>query len=339
MKKIWFNRWFSNAYYFMNLIRNNTDNMDVYIYGSHPNKNIIYSTACDHFEVEPLLSGDEYVEYCIDFCKKNEIDIFIPYTELLSISKHIKRFEQIGTKVLVSSNYELLKIIDNKAMFYEQSKSTNIFTIPEYYVVNSASQFREAYERLRENHNKVCMKPVSSIGGFGFRVIDDSASTLNNLLGDINHKVSYEEVLKILSKQETFKNIMVMEYLDGPEYSIDCLAYNKELLAAVPRKKVDSRVRVLEDIPELIALAEKTESLYNLPYIFNIQVKYKNSIPKLLEINPRMSGGLNATCFCGINYPYYAVKLLLGEKVTVPKPNLNIATTKLEHRFILDNNI
>jgi len=337
-KKIWFNRWFNNVFYFINLIKNNEDNNEFIIYGSHPNKNTIYSNACDYFEVEPELSGEDYVEYCLDFCRRNEIDVFIPYNELLIISKNTHRFEEMGTKVLVSSDSNLIETIMDKAKFYEDCKHSKIFTLPEYYIVNTAAEFIEAYNKLSRGNTKVCIKPVIAAGGSGFRVIDNEAATLKNLLGNINHKVAYDEVVRILSSEEYFQDLMVMEYLDGPEYSIDCLAYNGELLAAVPRKKVDSRVRALENIPELTELARKTEEFYKLPYIFNIQVKYKDGIPKLLEINPRMAGGLNATCFCGINYPYLAIQLILGEKVSVPAPVLDIATTKIENRFILKQN-
>ena len=126
-----------------------------------------------------------------------------------------------------------------------------------------------------------------------------------------------------------------MEYLEGFEYSIDCLGLNGELFAAIPRKKIDSRVRALQDFPKFVELARKTEEKYKLPYIFNIQIKYSQGIPKLLEINPRMSGGLDASCLSGINFPYLAVKLLLGEKIIVPEPKLNLYSTQIEKRFIL----
>lgn len=331
-KNIWFNRWFNNAYYFIKLMNHNDE---FKIYGTNPNENTIIKLACDYFEVEPVLFNEEYIEYCIDFCIQNHIDVFVPYHNLQLISENISHFEEIGPKVMTLKDSSLLNTIMDKSKLYEYCKELNIFNIPEYYVVTSSSQFEEAYKKLDCNSNQVCMKPVNSTGGSGFRLISKTAGTLNNLLGPINHKITYDEVYRILAQQPSFEELMIMEYLDGYEYSIDCLAYNGQLLAAVPRKKVDSRVRALENIPELIELAKKTEELLKLPYIFNIQVKYKNGIPKLLEINPRMSGGLNATCFSGINFPYLAIKLILGEDVSIPSPILNISTTKIENRFII----
>ena len=44
---------------------------------------------------------------------------------------------------------------------------------------------------------------------------------------------------------------MVSEYLDGEEYSIDCLAYQGKLHIAVPRKKMNNRLRIQEKIVEV----------------------------------------------------------------------------------------
>lgn len=83
---------------------------------------------------------------------------------------------------------------------------------------------------------------------------------------------------------------MVLEYLEGPEYSIDCLATEEKLIAAIPRLKGSGRVRELVEHFELIQMAHAFHNEYKLPYVFNIQVKYNEGVPKLLEINPRMSG-------------------------------------------------
>src|SRR5690606_9142295 len=107
-------------------------------------------------------------------------------------------------------------------------------------------------------------------------------------------------------------------------------------LAAVPRRKSDRRVRVLENVPELLEIAQKVNDIYKIPFVYNIQVKYNNGIPKLLEINPRMSGGVNVSSLSGVNFPFLAIKMLLeDEKVEVPKPNLNIKSVRLEKDIII----
>ena len=53
-----------------------------------------------------------------------------------------------------------------------------------------------------------------------------------------------------------------------------------------------------------------------LEYPCNIQFKFKDNIPYLLEINTRMSGGLQMTCLgADINIPAIAFNKLLGTDV------------------------
>jgi carbamoylphosphate synthase large subunit len=339
-QRIWFNRWFSTAFHFINLIRNNPDGKQFEIYASHSNPNSVVLQAADKTECEPLLKGDEYIDYCLDFCKRNKIEIFIPgHTNLVTISQNVKEFESQGTKVLMSSDSKMFEIITDKAKTYESFKKHNIMTIPEYYIVNTAEQFKTAYDKLTANGHQVCFKPNIAEGGNGFRIIDENSESLKALMGTAGARITFEYAWKILAEQERFADLMVLEYLNGAEYSTDCLAYNGRLYAAVPRKKGEGRLRYLEENQELIAIAKKVNDIYKLPYVFNVQVRYMDGVPKLLEVNPRMSGGLSASCLSGINFPYLAVKLLLGEAIEVPKPKFDILISHVDRDVIITGQI
>ena len=78
---------------------------------------------------------------------------------------------------------------------------------------------------------------------------------------------------------------MVLEYLDGYEYSIDCLAgADGTLHIAIPRKKGKGRIREIENNEELLALRIEWPEHYKIPFVFNIQVKYKDGVAKLLKL-------------------------------------------------------
>jgi len=334
-KRIWFNKWFNTAYHFIDLIKNNNEGVQFEVFGTHTNMNSAVLSICNYVEAEPSVYGEDYIDYCISFCKKHKIDIFIPCYQMLNISQHIKEFNNVGTLVLASDNSSLLQTINNKPKFYELCKQNGTMELPQYFVVNTADEFMNAYRELLSKGLRVCVKPAISEGGFGFRIINDDCDDFKDFFGELNNEISSNEVYRILSLKESFEGLMVLEYLDGYEYSIDCLAYEGKLLAAVPRKKIDGRVRLLENVPELIDIARKMSETYKLPYISNVQVKYADGIPKLLEINPRMSGGLHISCLSGINFPYLAIKLLQGEKVDVLTPNDNIMVTQIEKEILL----
>ncbi|QZN78056.1 MULTISPECIES: ATP-grasp domain-containing protein [unclassified Paenibacillus] len=335
--KIYFNRWFSVTYHYMNAIRDNEDGMEFEIYGTHPDPGHMALQGCDVAEVEPRVTGREYVDFCLDFCRRHQIDVFIPRWNMLDISRHISLFEEIGTRVIVCSDTELLEQLMEKDRFYESVREKGIMEIPDYFTVSNASQFQQAYEALRARGHDVCFKPCNGEGGMGFRVINNERDPLQELFGYALNSISYEDALRAFSSAPSFPNVMVMEVLEGYEYSIDCLSdRNGKLLTAIPRRKERGRLRLLEENEELLAIARNVAEVYRIPYNFNIQMKYRKDTPKLLEINPRMSGGLHMSCLSGVNFPYLAVKSALGHDIGPLHPKFGILGSHIEQPFIID---
>ncbi len=341
-KRIWFNQWFTTVAHFIEMIRYNSDGIEFEVYGTSTNENALYLSYCDAAFMEPDTYGEEYVQFCIAFCRTHSIDIFVPRKENVLISKHIKQFAELGVKVLVCPDARLMEMLDDKEATYRlienHSLLKNYVSIPEYFIVTNAEAFKTTYNRLKEMGHKVCFKPVIGEGGNGFRLIKDQLDTIEELFyKGVSHQITFEHAYTILKQQAVFPPLMVLEYLDGTEYSIDCLAYDGELMAAIPRKKGKGRVRELEENQELITLAEKINEALEIPFVYNIQVKYKDGKPKLLEINPRMSGGLHYSCLAGINMPYRAVKvLMMGNKaIERIEPHFGIKSSYLEKEVIL----
>ncbi len=326
----------------MDMIRNNPDQQKFVIYGTHPNPDTVYFKNCDVSSTEPDISGEAYLQFCLDYCMKNRIHIFVPRKENVLISQHLNKFEEIGVKVLVCPIGELMTLMDNKVAMYrslenKEKEGYPIVTIPSYRIVNTADSFKAAYEELSKDHPKLCIKPIIGEGASGFRVIDNTTDTIPVLFNTASsQKLSFDTVYKILQTEENFQDLMILEYLEGYEYSIDCLAgADGTLIAAIPRKKGSGRIQEIEDNDELLEIAQKMAKHYKIPFVFNIQIKYHDGIPKLLEINPRMSGGLHISCLADINIPYYAIKLLLGEKIESLHPKFGVKATYIEQSVIL----
>ncbi|MGG1399084.1 ATP-grasp domain-containing protein [Bacillus salipaludis] len=338
---IWFNRWFTTVSHYIDMIRENPDQRKFMIYGTHPNEDALYLQNCDFAFIEPDVSGEEYIQFCLEFCKRHKIDIFIPRKENVLISKRLTLFEELGVKVLVCPDAELMETMDNKAAAYHSiekcaKNGKTLVSIPDYFVVNTVNSFKHAYERLQKKGHTVCIKPVVGEGANGFRVIREENDTIEQLFyHGMGRRIPFQYACEILSQSETFPDLMVLEYLDGPEYSIDCLATEEKLIAAIPRLKGSGRVRELVEHFELIQMAHAFHQEYQLPYVFNIQVKYNGDVPKLLEINPRMSGGMHYSCLSGINMPYLAIKILLGEEIDLVKPRFGIRASYIEKEMII----
>ncbi|CAM4396799.1 ATP-grasp domain-containing protein [Paenibacillus tarimensis] len=337
MTRIYFNRWFSVMYHYIRAIRENPEGELFEFFGTHPDLNHMSLLETDYKEAEPSITGLPYVEYCADFCRRHRIDVFIPRLHMEDIVRHIHLFDEIGTRVMVCRDRELLEAMMDKRTFYESVRSRNLVEIPDYEVVQTAGQFKEAYERLAAAGHNVCFKPTRSEGGMGFRIINNTTDRLAELYGYVTLSTTFEDAYRTLASQTRFGDLMVMEHLEGPEYSIDCVADQEgELLVSVPRHKAQGRMYRLEDNPELQSLSKRIAKELRIPYAYNIQIRYNKGVPKLLEINPRMSGGLFISCLSGVNMPYLAVNAVLGKPAVPPKPRFGIKAGYIEQPLIME---
>ena len=305
MVRIWMNHWFSTAYNIVNLIKQ--DDPEFFVIGSNENVGSPIRTVCDEWYHEPTLKDDTYVDYCVEFY----VDVFLPRRGMLDISKHIQRFASIGTKVMVD-DYSLISVLNHKNEAYELFKKEGIGIVPEYRMVTTTEQFCRGYSELKEQYKQVCFKFVKDEGGKSFRLIDNSKTGYATLFKKQTTRMTYDAAVAALSEKETFPPIMLMPYLPNEEISVDCLKTNSGIIM-IPRVKGATRVEAIRYNPDILATCQRFFERIPLEMPCNIQFKYLEGIPYMLEVNTRMSGGVQMACLgSGINIPNIAVNKLLG---------------------------
>ncbi|MBR1528176.1 MAG: ATP-grasp domain-containing protein [Oscillospiraceae bacterium] len=309
--KIWFNHWFTTAYHLIYLMKKN--HPEFYLIGTSTNPQAMYQFACDEFLSEPdQISETDYLDFCLKFCQEHEISVFVPRRFLKYISENSGRFTEIGVKLFADTNPELAEILDDKIKTYEFFKTDFPELIPEYDLTYSLEEFRNSYEILKQKHSRICYKLAQDEGARSFRVLDETTESMKALLNPPNTKIHPETAYKILSQYDFSVPVLIMPYLDGMEISADCLRTPSGTIV-IPRYKTGGRFAEIRFDSELICLCEKMAGQMQIAMPFNIQFrKYRNKL-YLLEINPRMSGGLQLSCEgAGINIPEIAVSQLLG---------------------------
>jgi len=242
------------------------------------------------------------------------VDVFVPRRNMLSISQNIDKFNDIGVKVLLD-DYETVSLLEDKVKTYDFFKGIDGINVPDYYKVTSVEEFKKAYAKLSADNEVVCAKFVRDEGGKSFRKISKESKGLKKIKSYAGVGISYDDYLAVLEAVEDFDDIILMPYLEGNEISVDCLNTKKGLIA-IPREKGnsrDERVFYDEDILNMVGIITAN---IDIKYPFNVQFKYKESKLYLLEINTRMSGGLQMSCLAAdINIPGIALNKLLGEEV------------------------
>lgn len=111
MARVWMNHWFSTAYNIINLIREAIPYIEIIGSNEHPYSPIM--NVCDEWYQEPVLKGEQYVSYCLDFCQQHGIDLFMPRREMVSISQYKDRFTAAGIRVMVD-DYQYVSIRKKK---------------------------------------------------------------------------------------------------------------------------------------------------------------------------------------------------------------------------------
>lgn len=309
MQRVWFNKTFSSVAAAIRLVREADVVGDYHIVCSSTNPYAPAFLAAHESAIEPSgLKGEAYLDWCLDFCRENSIGIFVPGKEASLVSAARGRFAAQGTRVLCAASQEVLHVLHDKAHFY-QTVDLKLAPPAAFRVVENVEQFDAAYRELREVHAKLCIKPSVSVYGLGFSVVDEERSCAQLLLEGVQYHIGLDDLRRGFAAMDGFRTMLVMEYLDGHEYSVDCVGDNGRLVCAIPRKKalvagqwqtIDMRGDILESTRQLTAA-------YGLNGVFNVQFREGQNGLGLLEINPRMSGGIAMACLAGPNLPYLAL--------------------------------
>lgn len=335
MQRIWFNKTFSSVAAAIRLIRQADVAGDYRIVCSSTNAHAPAFLTAHESAVEPSgLKGEAYLDWCLHFCREKGIGIFVPGKEASLVSAAREQFAAQGTRVLCAASQEMLHLLHDKARFY-QTVELKLAPPAAFRVVENVAQFDSAYRELRQVHPQLCIKPSQSVYGLGFSIIDEERSCAQLLLEGMQYHIGLDDLRRGLAAMEGFRTMLVMEYLNGHEYSVDCVGDNGRLVCAIPRKKsmlagqgqtIDLRDDILESTRQLAAA-------YGLNGVFNVQFREGRNGLGLLEINPRMSGGIAMACVAGPNLPYLALRGFDRgfDTVQIPQVRSGIRVAELAH--------
>lgn len=335
--RVYFNRCFTTTPKIIQQLLSNPDHQAFKIYISHISQNTYLQEVADYFELEPSVNGKEYVDYCLNFCHQHKIDVFVPRYNVTTLVNYKEDFEHIGVKVIFIGSSETYQLLESKIETYEALRNTDIVAIPKSFCVENYKDFEKAYQEIIENGSSACMKPISGIGGNGFKRILETMTEVEELYQSTSITIAKERIVRVLQNSQNVKPFMVSEYLEGDEFSIDCLANEGELIVAISRKKLDLYRQTIEYRESLVSMAQKLTQRFKLSNLYNIQVKYHKGNVYLIEINTRMSAGIHKSCLAGVNFLYLAIKLLLGEGVRIPETiRWNFELRVIENYEIVD---
>ncbi|MFD1359130.1 ATP-grasp domain-containing protein [Fictibacillus halophilus] len=244
----------------------------------------------DRHYIVSRVTDSKYLNELINICKKENIKLLIPLidTELTILSKNRKIFEELGVKVLVSSN-QLNEIAYDKIETYKFFSENNIIT-PKVY----------SDEELNNNDFRfpLLIKPRNGSSSIGVTKVNN----LNELLFFKNY----------------IQNAMVQEFVKGEEYTIDVMVdIQGNIKTIVPRLRIETRAGEVskgvtrKDSSIINAVEDVMKKLPGAVGCITLQCfKKEDGEITFIEINPRFGGGVPLAIKAGANFPKWTIDLI-----------------------------
>ncbi len=269
------------------------------------------------------LAPEAYVQQLLSWCAQYEVTVFWPQFWLKTVLRHQAEFAAQGVRLLLPCpDLATWQLLQDKAQVYRAVQPhLPPAWLPDWRGVTDAAGFATALRELESRHERLCIKPTVGVYGGGFRILDRLRTPVSRWLANDTLHARPEEVSAWLAQTPTA--CLLLEYLPGAERSIDCLAWQGELVTAVVRRKASPAPwQLVEDHPESLELARQLCRQFQLNGVINIQTRERlgpdgRMQPVLLEINPRMSGGVGMSS-AAYNLPLAAVRLALGQALDLP---------------------
>ncbi|MEG3630303.1 ATP-grasp domain-containing protein [Streptomyces poriticola] len=310
--RVWLNRTYAENVFFMDQLRRNPGDRAVEIHATHGDPDSPVLAAADTAELEPeSLSPAAYVEFALDQCRRRGIDVFVPRLQQAAIVAHRAEFEAAGT-VLLAPSAEAVALFQDKAVGYEAAQAAGV-PVPPWWRVRTEEELLGAVTELEEHGHRACFKPAAGAGGVGFRVITRAPFSMAQLGGFPSPYVPLDLVVQAVRAAEEPVDWLVMPRLEQPEVSVDCLTGPDDRVRLAVGRTKNGRRRGFTLHEQWLGPARRLAQRFGLHHLSNIQFRMYGDRPVLLDVNTRPAGGLHQLSLCGVNVPWAAVRLALGE--------------------------
>jgi len=305
---IYFNNWFSSISGIIADIKERDKTHSLKIIGSSHNPNHVMRDVVDEFYVEDGTGETEgdFIKWVIPFLKEHKVDVFFVKKWAEQVLEHKEEIEALGTTVVLDDKW-IYEITEDKSRTYDFLRNRTFVAIPEYLRTDNKNEV----VRFLINNPNACLKLNNGEGGMSYKKISNRITSMNDLeAGRYNH-VTHEEIFDIIGRSypEEINRFIFMEYLESPEISVDCYnSYNGFL--AVCRSKIGiTRAERIFYNKEISDTCLNICNAFGFKYPFNVQFRKKAGTPdcnfilnyRLLEINPRISGGSYYQTAIGLN--------------------------------------
>ena len=301
--KIWYTKGLSNTAHAIRLLREGYG-ASISVMASHTIPDAPIAQTADQFLIEPLdLAG--YPEWVLETATALDVDLVIAQRRPDLFADFRDAFESAGIRLQLPADPKALRVIDRKDLFGMEMETIGL-PCPDFEIFKTLEEFDQASSMMLEDGlapDGFCVKPARGIFGSGFRALRDEGSDMQRLLANEFYEISTGRFRDMLAEAQMPEDMLLMRFLPGVERSVDFLCRDGEMMSGVSRVKHKTG-QLLE--------TEGYARHFGLNGICNMQTRENaDGEQSILEVNPRMSGGMQISCLAGINLPAWNVALAL----------------------------
>ncbi|MDH6355291.1 carbamoyl-phosphate synthase large subunit [Dysgonomonas sp. PH5-45] len=242
----------------------------------------------------PYANNHDYIPQLLDICKNNDCKLLFPGldAELMPLALNKHKFDEIGTTVVVSRP-EVITISDDKLETYKELISLGVnvpktFDLKDWEYVKNEIEFPIIVKQR--------LGGARSKNVYMFSLEKDLVEFLEN----------------IGANAEKF---IVQEYIEGDEYTCGSVNLNDVCKGVIVMRRIlrdgDTYKCFSELNPIIESEVRKVVDAIKPFGACNVQLRLKNGIPYVFEINARCSGTTAARTLCGFNEPKMIADYLL----------------------------
>ena len=269
------------------------------IIGVDNNKNTKNKKYVDFFYKVPLGKHRSYNEVIYKICLKHKVNLILPGAdeEVFSLIKNEKKLKKINCFLPIIEKKKLNKIC-SKINLCKYVKNLKI-PFYKWKEISNYSNLKKCLEDYSKKKKGCVVKLPISRGGRGVYILDDKyEGTLNPSKGSREMHTNFKLFNKNLKKRIKLKfPILLTEKLTEPVYDIDILAFEGNLKNIVIRKrKISSNPdcgHIVVKNSKILKYSKSIVRKMSLSYLLDFDIMFDSrKNPKLIEINPRMSGSI-----------------------------------------------
>ena len=289
-------------------------------------------TQADDFVITPSIYDDTYIDFLLNFCKKEAISVIVSCfdIDLPVLAANKKRFLENGIDVIVS-DLSVTKICNDKWLTYKKLEELGIGTPHTFLNLEEV----ECKLLSKELTYPLILKPRWGMGSIGIYKAENEEE-LKVLYKKLKREI-FSTYLRFESEEDKEHCIVIQEMLYAQEYGLDVLNdLNGNFVTVIAKKKKAMRAGetdIAEIVPNTQFLEVGKKLSAGMKHIANLDVDCfidDNGKLYILEMNCRFGGQYPFSHIAGVDFPRQIVEWLSGNgtKQELITPTIGVESCK-----------